>query len=106
MKSLKLIYSKEFLDDLLETVDFIKEDNYRASKIFENNVRKRIKQLKKFPEMGKKADDSRLFGIRILIIGNYLVLYEVDYNKNSIYLHGFCHGARDYPNLFKKINYK
>lgn len=53
--------------------------------------------------MGKVADDPRLQGIRILVIGNYLVLYEVKSDQNVVYLHGFCHAARDYPNIFKKL---
>ncbi|MFQ6114897.1 MAG: type II toxin-antitoxin system RelE/ParE family toxin [bacterium] len=103
MKNLKLVYSKESMDDLAEIVEYIKKDSLNAAKIFEHNLRKKIKLLKQFPEMGKVADDPRLQGIRILVIGNYLVLYEVESDQNVVYLHGFCHGARDYPNMFKKL---
>ena len=104
MKNLKLVYSKEFAEDLREVVEHIKKDSLRAAKIFESNVRKRTRPLKEFPEMGKIPGDFRLGGIRILVIGNYLVLYEVKSEDNQVYLHGFCHGARDYASIFKELN--
>ncbi len=104
MKNFKLIISAEFADDLITTIEYIEKENLNAAKIFERNVRKKIKHLKKFPEMGKLIDDPRLKSIRILIIGNYLVLYEVISHNKLVYLHRFFHGARDYPNLFINQN--
>ena len=104
MKNLELVYSREFMDGLAETVEYIKQDSLHTAKIFQRNIRKRIRLLKQFPEMGKVADDPRLQGIRILVIGNYLVLYEVKLKEQLVTLHGFCHGARDYPNIFGKLN--
>jgi len=105
MKNFKLVFSPEFMNNLTETIEYIKRDSVDAAKIFHRNVRKKITLLKKFPEMGRTADDPRLRGIRILVIGNYLVLYEVITNESAIYLHGFCHGARDYPNIFKNLRH-
>ena len=56
--------------------------------------------LKRFPEMGKQIADPRFSGIRMLIIGNYLVLYEIQTEENVVHLHRFFHGVRDYPKLF------
>lgn len=53
MKNLELVYSKEFMDDLAETVEYIKQDS--------SNCKEKL-----------------------------------------VTLHGFCHGARDYPNIYWK----
>lgn len=101
---MKLIYTKAFMDDLIGTVEYIKRDSPIAAKSFERRVRNKIKSLKKFPYMGKAMTEPQLQGIRILIIGNYLAFYEVNSKEKTIYLHAFCHGAKDYPNMFKKYN--
>lgn len=103
MKEFKLVYSNEFVDGLTQILEHIKKDSLEAARLFERNVRKKIKLLKQFPEMGRIANDARLDGIRILVIGNYLLLYEIIKKERRIYLHAFCHGARDYPNLFKDL---
>jgi plasmid stabilization system protein ParE len=104
MKNYKLIYSQDYLDGLRETVEYIKKDSSRAAKIFAHKVREKVRMLKQFPEMGQAATDKRLEGIRILVVGNYLVLYEAIHGQKSVHLHVFCHGARDYPNLYKDLS--
>lgn len=104
MKNYELIYSQEYVDGLTETLKYIKEDSPHAAKIFERNVRKNVRLLKTFPEMGHTSKDERLQGIRILVIGNYLLLYEVIPDREAVYLHAFCHGARNYPNLYKDLS--
>jgi addiction module RelE/StbE family toxin len=101
MINMKLVYSEEFYNDFQNVIEYIKLDNPKAARNFAEKVINRIKQLKKHPEMGRQVDDPRLEGIRLLVVGNYLVLYEVKTGENAIYLHGFCHGARDYPNVFR-----
>ena len=103
MNNMKLIYTEEFTNSFLETIEYIKQESPGAAKIFALKVHDKIKLLKKFPEIGKQSDDYRLAGIRILIIGNYLILYEVKQKEKLIGLHFFCHGARDCPNLFKNL---
>ena len=103
MKNYKLAYSQTYLDGLKETVEYIKNDSPHTAKIFERNVRKKVRLLKNFPAMGQASTDNRLDGIRILVVGNYLILYEVIHEQKSVKLHVFCHGARDYPNLYKDL---
>ena len=103
MKDYQLIYSQVFVDDLTKVLEHIAKESSHSAKIFERNLRKKIKLLKQFPEIGRTSDDPRLEGIRIFVVGNYLVLYEVLPGKESVYLHAFCHGARDYPNIYKSL---
>lgn len=103
MKNMKLIFSQEFVDDFSASIEYIKIDSPHAAKVFARKVYEKIKLLKKFPEIGKALDEPNLESIRILIIGNYLVLYEIKSDENAVYLHGFCHGARDYPNVYKEL---
>ena len=103
MRNIRLIYTEEFTNSFLETIEYIKQENPNAAKIFARKVIDKIKLLKKFPEIGKQSDDFRLTGIRLLIIGNYLILYEDKQEEKLIYLHLFCHGVRDYPNIFKDL---
>jgi toxin ParE1/3/4 len=100
MKKMRLIFSEEFYNDFQNVIDYIKLDSPQAAHSFAKKVMEKIRLLKKFPEMGKQIDDPRLSGILMLIIGNYLVLYEIKTEDNVVYLHRFFHGARDYPNLF------
>jgi len=100
MKKMRLIFSEDFYNDFKNVVEYIKLDSPQSARSFANNIMEKIKLLKKNPEMEKKSDDPRLAGFRLLIIGNYLVLYEIKVEENVVYLHRFFHGARDYPNLF------
>jgi len=102
MINMKLVYSEEFYNDFQNVIEYIKLDNPKAARDFAKKVIDRIKQLKKHPKMGQQVDDPRLEGIRLLVIDNYLTLYEVKSQENAIFLHGFCHGARDYPNVFRR----
>ncbi|MBN2008311.1 type II toxin-antitoxin system RelE/ParE family toxin [candidate division KSB1 bacterium] len=106
MKQIELIYTREFINDFQETVNFIKKDKPSAAKRFALNVNQKIKLLKSHPELGRSIDDKRLKEIRALIIGNYIVLYEIDKNEAKIYLHGFCNGARDYATIYKELKRK
>jgi toxin ParE1/3/4 len=100
MRKMRLIFSEDFYIDLQNIIEYIKLDSPRSARSFANKIMEKIKLLKKNPEMGKESDDPRLAGTRLLIIGNYLVLYEIKAEDNVVYLHRFFHGARDYPNLF------
>jgi len=103
MKNIKLIYSENFFSGLKEIVDYISQDNPGAARAVARRINDRIKTLKKFPEMGKLQNDARLQNIRILIVGNYLILYEFKSEDKIIYLHGICQGAVDFQNLFKDL---
>jgi len=102
---MKLIYTEEFTNSFLEKIKYIKQESPCAAKIFAWKVHDKIKLLKKYSEIGKKPDCYRLESIRLLIIGNYLILHEVKQKEKLIWLHLFCHGARDYPNIFKNLAY-
>ena len=104
MKNMKLLYSKEFLNDLTNAIEYIQRDSPQAAKSFARKIHDKIKLLKKNPEIGKALEEVGLTGFRLLIIGNYLVLYEIQLDENLVYLHGFCHGARDYPMIYRNLN--
>jgi addiction module RelE/StbE family toxin len=101
---MKLIFSREFYNDFKGVIDYIKQDNPPAAQAFARKVLAKIKLLKDHPELGKVIDDPRLKGIRILIIGNYIVLYEIDAMKDNVLIHGFFHGARDFPSIYKEVS--
>ena len=103
---MNLSFSREFYNDFNDVIDYIKRDNPQAAKAFARKVLAKIRLLKDHPELGKVIDDPRLKGIRILIIGNYIVLYEIDIKKDNALIHGFCHGARDYPSIYKEVSEK
>ena len=100
MKKMRLIFSQDLYNDFQNVINYIKLDSPQTAHNFANKIMEKIKLLKKFPEMGKQIDDPRLSWIRMFIIGNYLVLYEIQTEENVVHLHRFFHGARDYPNLF------
>lgn len=100
MKKMRLIFSEEFYDDFRSVIEYIKLDSPQSAQNLAKKVMEKIKILKRNPEIGTQANDPRLEGIRSVIIGNYLVLYEIKSEAQVVYLHRFFHGARDYPNLF------
>jgi len=74
----KLVYSKEAIEDLMRLREFIRQKNPEAAKRIAGELLARIQQLCSFPLMGKSVQlaptpDS----IRDFIFGDYVLRYAI-----------------------------
>jgi len=73
---MKISYTPEAIRDLIRLREFIEQKNPQAAQRIANAIRKGIKQLKLFPNIGievEEAPNSEM--VRDLILGNYIVRY-------------------------------
>jgi len=91
-------YTPEAEEDLAGIKEYIAEQliNPVASINTVTKITKRIRELKKFPELGARL--SSIIDIdtdyRFLVCANYLTFYRVD--RNDVYVIRVLYGKRDY----------
>ena len=89
-----IVISRRAKADFKSIWHYIAEDNVTAADQLLLAIGDKIEQLRRFPEMGAMRDDIRT-GARMLVHGNYLVLYEYDRANDLINIVTVVHGARD-----------
>ncbi len=73
---MKISYTPEAIRDLIRLRQFIEQKNPQAAKRIADAIRKGIKQLKTFPNIGVEVEEAPNPEIlRDLILGNYIVRY-------------------------------
>ena len=71
-----------------------------------------LKSLETFPEAGFDADEkiglkiNSKYPTRVKIIGQYILLYFIDQNRNTVFLSHLFHTKSDYVTLLQKGNKK
>jgi toxin ParE1/3/4 len=83
-------------DDLLEIWLHIAKDNVAAADRLLDRIASRCAGLADFPEIGPAREDIGR-GVRVLTVGNYLVLYRA--NRERVDIVRVVHGARDLRNF-------
>ena len=100
----KINLSKEAESDLENIFIYISDeaDSPEIAKKFLSKIDKKINRLKEQPFIHSLCLDSPLYelGFRKLIIGNYIVIYSVDENKNVVNIIRAFHGAQNYIRYF------
>lgn len=89
-----IVISRRAKADFKSIWRYIAEDNATAADHLLLVIDDKIEQLRQFPEIGAIRDDIRP-GARMLVHGNYLVLYEYDRENSLINIITVVHGARD-----------
>jgi plasmid stabilization system protein ParE len=72
----KVIWSKNAKESLLNCFDFIAEDSKARANKWSNEVIESTKNLEIFPEIGIVENPLGLQNIRRLILGDYILRYE------------------------------
>lgn len=85
-------------DDLIAIWQYVAEHNPAAADNLLDRLDKRIGTLADFPERGAPRNELGK-GIRLLIEGNYLIVYRFEKGETSIIR--VIHGSRDLVNLLK-----
>lgn len=65
-----------------------------------------MEQLSIFPYSGITAPDAKLakMGFRMLIIGNYLMLYRIFDGEKRVIIYRIFNGKTNYPTILKRLN--
>lgn len=92
--------------DMVRAADYIEFTllNPLAADTLLNKAEKEICSLSTFPERRPVVDDPVLssWGIRFLIINNYLAFYVVSEQEKSVYVIRFLYGKRNWVSILKE----
>ncbi|MCG6119829.1 MAG: type II toxin-antitoxin system RelE/ParE family toxin [Blastomonas sp.] len=93
MKTLRLIWSDEALDDVREIIDYIAQRNVRAALRLEQAMHACAERLTNHPQMYRsgRAPDTR----EAVVHPNYLIIYRVE--EHEIVIANVVHARQQYP---------
>jgi toxin ParE1/3/4 len=94
----ELFVSRRAEADLRAIWRYIAYDNPTAADRVLLRMDKRMQILRRFPEIGVLRNDLRR-GMRMLVEGNYLLLYEYDSRKDEVELVAIIDGRRELSGL-------
>jgi toxin ParE1/3/4 len=94
----RLLFSPEARRDLHDLRLYLAQDRPNTATRFVEHIEQRIRLLALAPRMGRERGDLGA-GIRMLVVGPYLVLYLVD--PRAVRVVRVIHGTRDLPDLFE-----
>jgi toxin ParE1/3/4 len=83
------------LTDLQSVHAYIAEDNHQASVATVDHLLDAIRELGKYPQMGRPG---RVSGTRELVVRPYVIAYRP--RRNAIEVLAIIHGARRWPKGF------
>jgi plasmid stabilization system protein ParE len=86
---MKIRFQEEFLFDLNDQVHYISNDKPFAARKFKSELLRNIKKDLKHPFQFKKSKYIKNENIRDYVFKGYLVVYEVDIEKNIVSVFGF-----------------
>jgi toxin ParE1/3/4 len=88
----KVRFNRGALTDLAEILDYVAERNPRAASDLSARFEEAARLLGTLPDLGTETGRS---GFRRLVVGNYLMIYEV--KSSQVLIHYVRHGARLRP---------
>ncbi len=89
---MKVRFNRGALRDVGEILDYISERNPRAASDLSLQFEKAAKLIASMPEIGSKTTREH---VRRLVIGQYLLVYEL--SGGEAIIHYVRHGARNRP---------
>jgi toxin ParE1/3/4 len=95
----ELFASRRAEADLRSIWRYIAFDNPAAANRTLLRLDKRMQILRRFPAIGALRNDIRR-GMRMLVEGNYLLLYEYDSKKDEVDVIAVVDGRRELSGLF------
>lgn len=94
----ELLVSRRAEQELREIWGYIAGENPRAADRLLLRIDAKLQRLREFPELGPRRDEIRP-GFRMLIEGNYLLLYEYDMANDVVVLVTVVDSRRDLGQL-------
>jgi toxin ParE1/3/4 len=95
----ELFISRRAEEELRQIWRYIAAENPTAADRLLLRIDDKLQTLRDFPGMGTLREDIRP-GFRMLVEGNYLLLYEHNTVNDSVELIGVVDGRRDLSELF------
>lgn len=95
----ELFISRRAEDELRQIWRYIASDRPAAADRLLLKIDGKLQILRDFPGIGALRDDIRL-GLRMLVVGNYLLLYEHDKVSDTVELVTVVDGRQDLTELF------
>lgn len=95
----ELFVSRRAEDELRQIWRYIASENPQAADRLLLRIGDKFQRLRDFPGIGTLRDDIRP-GFRMLVEGNYLLLYEHDTANDAIELVAIIDGRQDLTELF------
>jgi toxin ParE1/3/4 len=95
----ELFVSRRAEADLRNIWRYVAYDNLAAADRIILRIDKRMQILRDFPAIGALRNDIRR-GMRMLVEGNYLLLYEYDARRDEVDLLAVVDGRRELSGLF------
>ena len=93
-------FRKEASVNLKEIYSYISRDSSNIARKFISKLISYIYNLSLFPEIGTKIKQHN---IRKLVYRNYIVLYQIDYYSNTIYIIKIFNSKQDINNILNQI---
>jgi plasmid stabilization system protein ParE len=99
----KLTFSELINDDIISSISYIK-NTLKAPMAAANHVKeikKKYEKLKRNPFCRPLVSDKYLAskGLRFIMVKNYMLIYNVNEDKNEVYLYRFMYSRRDWINI-------
>ena len=91
------------LNNAADHIEFVLK-NPKAADDLLNEAEKKISSLSTFPERFRLVDDPILasWGIRFIIINNYLAFYTIDTNQNLVTIVRFLYQKSNWNSILHK----
>ena len=97
---MQLTFSDDARLELGKIYSYIARDSSNIAKNFISKLTSHIHNLSLFPEMGVLIEE---YNIRKLIYRNYIILYQIDYYSNTIYIIKIFNSKQDINIILKEI---
>jgi toxin ParE1/3/4 len=97
----EVIWTQAAWSDLEEIADYIAKDSPAYAAAFVSEVREASRSLSTLAKRGRMVPEFQSPSVRELLMENYRMIYKT--GKNSTYIIGFIHGARDLKASWKRM---
>jgi len=91
---MKVFFTARSKSDISEIVRYISQDNHQAAKNWIKSIFNAIKNLEKFPSLGRIVPEYSEETIRELIKGQYRIVYKINQSEAKIYIITVHHSKR------------
>ena len=92
---MKVIWSPFAIDCVSDIASYIALDKPKAARQWIDDVFDRVKNLEKFPQIGRIVPDAKRKEIREILFKNYRIIYRID--KEQINILTVRHGKQMLP---------
>jgi addiction module RelE/StbE family toxin len=94
---MKIIFTQRSKSDILEIISYIAQDNPQAARELTDSIFDSIKNLDRFPFMGRIVPEYSEETIREILKGQYRIVYKINSSMEEIYIVTIHHSKRSMP---------